>query len=202
VHLTQSSSNRNAARHCLLYVHLMLRERDPAASRVRIQSSCLPTAGRLSRHNRVHGSICRFACKDHWLEPHKESRAFKELKAWQGASGIQVGLMHAASQTVLLLLRLLAARCQGVKARQSAPHPGSCSFGGLTHVWQAGNRWLTWSARPTNGRNTHRAGSTPLDSLFFLQVTTTGQSYNETDIGYLTPGERGLMQQQAAAGTQ
>jgi hypothetical protein len=39
------------------------------------------------------------------------------------------------------------------------------------------------------------------DVLFPVQVTTTGQSYDETDIGYLTPSERGVMQQQAPAGT-
>jgi hypothetical protein len=39
----------------------------------------------------------RFATKEHWLVPHKESRAFKELKAWQAASGIQVSMMHAAA---------------------------------------------------------------------------------------------------------
>jgi hypothetical protein len=48
-------------------------------------------------YTRVCQSSCRFASKEHWLEPHKESRAFKELKAWQAASGIQVGLLDAGS---------------------------------------------------------------------------------------------------------
>lgn len=34
--------------------------------------------------------VRRFASKEDWLVPHKEGAAFKELKAWQASSGIQV----------------------------------------------------------------------------------------------------------------
>jgi hypothetical protein len=49
--------------------------------------------------------------------------------------------------------------------------------------------------------STSSAGRCPNSVLSPAQVTTTGQSYDETDIGYLTPGERGVMQRQAPAGT-
>ena len=139
---------------------------------------------------------CRFATKDHWLVPHKESRAFKELKAWQAESGIQVGV----TQTALRTVPLPASWQDAMLGCEEQPHEQLDAL--LTSGRQAAASLLCCRSRIQQQAAAQPDGLPQAELLFSVQVATTGQSYDETDIGYLTPSERGLMQQQGAAGSQ
>lgn len=56
-------------------------------------------------------AACRFASKEDWLVPHKAGRAFKELKAWQASSGIQVCCWPIKLDS-FIVRGVLPAKCQ------------------------------------------------------------------------------------------